>query len=277
MNNGNLINLINIISNNNILNRSFQDQGETKHPCSKEFVKNLDKVIITNENIDNKLCCAICQSQFKQGEKVICLPCKDPHHFHFESDDEVCGGILPWLMENNNCPICRQVFPEEPDTVDDNSDIDDGVDRDVDGEGSADTRSNTNASLVGVLHGMMPPGMMPPGMMPPGMMPPGMMIPGMMPPGMMIPGMIIPGMIIPGMIPHPNNIDEGTDDNHLNNASNTSVNDIENILTNIFNRAFMNQRRLHMQLPPSENDITNLDNDMYDPDLQEAIQRSLGD
>ena len=49
-----------------------------------------------------------------QVEKVIKLPCKDPHYFHFESSEDECGGILPWLKDNNSCPICREEFPEEP-------------------------------------------------------------------------------------------------------------------------------------------------------------------
>ena len=49
------------------------------------------------------------------GEKVLKLPCQDPHYYHFESDKELCEGILPWLKDNNSCPICREEFPEEED------------------------------------------------------------------------------------------------------------------------------------------------------------------
>ena len=112
-NNFNFDNFYNMLNNNNILNRSFNDQGVAKKHCSASFVNELEQVEITNEYVDNKLCCAICQDNFKMGEKVLKLPCQDPHYYHFESDKELCEGILPWLKDNNSCPICREEFPEE--------------------------------------------------------------------------------------------------------------------------------------------------------------------
>ena len=113
----NLINIVNHLNNQNnlsyILNRTFNEQENILKPCSASFVDKLEKVIITNENVDNNLSCAICQDSFKLGEKVIKLPCKDPHFFHYEANDEDCGGILPWLKEHNSCPICREEFPIE--------------------------------------------------------------------------------------------------------------------------------------------------------------------
>ena len=108
------VNLINMLNqHSDILNRSFNDQGRCSKPCSGSFVKELDKVIITNEDVDNGLCCAICQDYFKMGERAIKLPCKDPHYFHCDTSEEICGGILPWLEDNNSCPICREEFPDE--------------------------------------------------------------------------------------------------------------------------------------------------------------------
>jgi hypothetical protein len=99
---------------NDILERSIQEQGEIIKPCSGSFVNDLEKIIITNREVDNELCCAICQDKFKLGDKVIKLPCNDPHFFHYNSDPELCNGILPWLKNNNTCPICREEFPLEP-------------------------------------------------------------------------------------------------------------------------------------------------------------------
>ena len=133
-NNVNIINLMNIlnildngINNNNILNRSFNDQGGAKKSCSVSFINELKQVEITNEDVDNKLCCAICQDNFKMGEKVLKLPCQDPHYYHFESEAEVCEGILPWLKDNNSCPICREEFPEEPDNQKTSTPIEEGA------------------------------------------------------------------------------------------------------------------------------------------------------
>lgn len=116
----NLINFFNLVNNlnrqsnlDNILERSFIEQGDCCKPCSGNFVDKLEKVIITNEDIDNDLHCAICQDSFKLDENIIKLPCKDPHYFHYKSSKEECGGILPWFKENNSCPICREEFPQE--------------------------------------------------------------------------------------------------------------------------------------------------------------------
>ena len=106
-----------ISSNDSVFQRSFMDQGGTTKPCSASFVNGLEKVIITNEDVDNHLCCAICQDEFKLGENVVKLPCEDPHYFHYESTKDVCGGILPWFKDHNSCPICREEFPVEESNI----------------------------------------------------------------------------------------------------------------------------------------------------------------
>ena len=119
----NFINMVNMVNNlnniNNILDRSFQEQTNKNHPCSNDFVEKLEKVTVSKKDIENNLSCAICQESFKLGEKIIKLPCKDPHFFHFEESEDQCGGILPWLKDNNSCPICRTEFPEEQNNEDD--------------------------------------------------------------------------------------------------------------------------------------------------------------
>ena len=109
-----LVNLLNRLSDRNILDRSFNDQGNTIKKCSASFVNDLETITITDSDVDNNMCCAICQDEFKLGDKAIKLPCSDSHYFHCSSDKELCGGILPWFENNNNCPICRTEFPEEP-------------------------------------------------------------------------------------------------------------------------------------------------------------------
>jgi len=112
-----LVNLLNRLSDRNILDRSFNDQGNTIKKCSASFVNDLETITITDSDVDNNMCCAICQDEFKLGDKAIKLPCSDSHYFHCSSDKELCGGILPWFENNNNCPICRTEFPEEPEDI----------------------------------------------------------------------------------------------------------------------------------------------------------------
>jgi hypothetical protein len=95
-----------------ILERSFQEQKSNVSPCSIDFINKLEELDITEENIEDNLSCAICQDKFKIGEKIISVPCKPmPHYFHIQNDN--CDGIIPWLKTNNTCPICRTEFPKE--------------------------------------------------------------------------------------------------------------------------------------------------------------------
>lgn len=95
-----------------ILDRSFQEQKSKTTPCSIDFINKLEELDITEENIKDNLSCAICQDKFKVGEKIISVPCKPmPHYFHIQNEN--CGGIIPWLETNNTCPICRTEFPKE--------------------------------------------------------------------------------------------------------------------------------------------------------------------
>ena len=102
-----------VMGGNNIFDRSFNDQGGAKKPCLTSFINGLKKITVTNENVDDNLCCAICQDNFKIDENVIKLPCSDDqtHYYHYETDKEICEGILPWLKDNNTCPVCRTEFP----------------------------------------------------------------------------------------------------------------------------------------------------------------------
>ena len=133
--NGRLLNIISFINSpfivnmnlnrDNILNRSFNDQGNTSHPTDDKFVESLEKVTFTE---DSEICCGICLEEFKKGDEAFVLPCSDQkHYFHVGDDKETCEGILPWLKENNSCPICREKFPEKEDEEnindEENSDI----------------------------------------------------------------------------------------------------------------------------------------------------------
>ena len=101
--------IINI--NDELLNRSFQDQGNTMKPLCKKFLEKLEEITIDNSNNNNT--CSICLEELKEGDKVIKLPCNgQPHYFH-STKSEACDGIIPWLEGNNTCPVCRCEFPEE--------------------------------------------------------------------------------------------------------------------------------------------------------------------
>jgi len=108
----------------NVMDQSFREQKVQQFPASDEFIKGLETVQIQE---GDEYSCGICLDDFKVGETVLKLPCKDtPHYFHFKEDlkkeekeekgeeieEETCDGILPWLKIKNSCPICRCEFPK---------------------------------------------------------------------------------------------------------------------------------------------------------------------
>ena len=97
--------------NDEILNRSFHEQGDTTKPLCSKFLEGLEETTIDNNDDNNT--CSICLEELKEGDIVIKLPCNGkPHHFHSTKSEE-CDGIIPWLKGNNTCPVCRCEFPEE--------------------------------------------------------------------------------------------------------------------------------------------------------------------
>jgi len=108
----------------NVMDQSFREQKVQQFPASNEFIQSLETVEIKE---GDEYSCGICLDDFKAGETVLKLPCKDtPHYFHFKEDLkkddkeldlekeelEECDGILPWLKIKNSCPICRCEFPK---------------------------------------------------------------------------------------------------------------------------------------------------------------------
>ena len=72
-----------IVIGNDPLNESFDEQQEVKKPLQKEFLQKIETYLITNEDVSEKLSCAICQDIFNINEEVLKLPCNGaPHFFH---------------------------------------------------------------------------------------------------------------------------------------------------------------------------------------------------
>lgn len=79
-----------------------QHQPRGTPPASKSFVDKLPIVVITQQQVDQKMECAICKDSFKIDEETIGLPCQ--HLYHGDC-------ILPWLQQHNSCPVCRYELP----------------------------------------------------------------------------------------------------------------------------------------------------------------------
>ena len=94
---------------------SFQDQKSKLTPLSKTYKEGLKEIVLSDEELSQKISCSICQDTILKDEKIIKLDCNDqPHYFHSGENKEECPGILPWFELNNTCPMCRTEFPPEP-------------------------------------------------------------------------------------------------------------------------------------------------------------------
>lgn len=115
---------------NNILQSSFNETKDIEKPTSNNFIKSLKEHTFTED--DENISCGICLETFKKGETAIILPCKQtPHYFHKGDNSEDCGGILPWLNNNNTCPICRDEFPIEEKKKEVDEEVAEEVDEEV--------------------------------------------------------------------------------------------------------------------------------------------------
>ena len=94
-----------------IQQQSFHEQNKYKAVCTKDFINSLSVQKVNSDMVNRGLTCGICLEELKEGQDVVELPCADKHYFHIKTGE--CGGIYPWLKENNSCPMCRFEFPSE--------------------------------------------------------------------------------------------------------------------------------------------------------------------
>jgi len=79
-------------------------RGASKKVIEKLETKKFSKGIEGLEDEDAK--CAICLSNYEEGEELRYLPCKPKkHHYHRECVDE-------WLLLNKTCPFCKRPIDE---------------------------------------------------------------------------------------------------------------------------------------------------------------------
>ncbi|NXA14527.1 PJA2 ligase, partial [Sapayoa aenigma] len=83
------------------------DVEQTHPPATKETIDCLPLVVVTGDYNDTEnfwksqeQCCAICCSEYVQGEVITELPCR--HLFH-----KSCAAL--WLQRSGTCPVCRRV------------------------------------------------------------------------------------------------------------------------------------------------------------------------
>lgn len=108
-----IMQLLNNIDNiDDVITESMESKDKRKPMC-KEYRSKLIERDINDNDVSESLSCAICQEEFKIGEKALELPCKGSSHFFHTKNDDECPGIYPWIDEKNTCPVCREDFPYE--------------------------------------------------------------------------------------------------------------------------------------------------------------------
>ena len=85
----------------NILNNSLMEKKAYKKVISDKAKDTLKEIIYDDSKFETKEC-VISMDEFKNGDKIIQLPCN--HIFHEKS-------IKTWLCEESHkCPVCRYKF-----------------------------------------------------------------------------------------------------------------------------------------------------------------------
>jgi len=80
-------------------------RGAPKKVIEKLETKKFSKGLEGLDDEDAK--CAICLSNYEEGDELRYLPCKPKkHHYHRECVDE-------WLLLNKTCPFCKRPIDEE--------------------------------------------------------------------------------------------------------------------------------------------------------------------
>ncbi|KAJ4828344.1 putative E3 ubiquitin-protein ligase rhc1a [Turnera subulata] len=73
-------------------------------PASRSSINSMPTIKITQRHLRSDSHCAVCKDQFELGAEARQMPCK--HIYHSDC-------IVPWLVQHNSCPVCRQELPPQ--------------------------------------------------------------------------------------------------------------------------------------------------------------------
>ncbi|KAG5552731.1 hypothetical protein RHGRI_010736 [Rhododendron griersonianum] len=73
-------------------------------PAPKASIDAIPTVKISQKHLRSDAHCAVCKEKFELGSHARKLPCK--HIYHSDC-------IVPWLVQHNSCPVCRQELPPQ--------------------------------------------------------------------------------------------------------------------------------------------------------------------
>ena len=73
-------------------------------PASRSSIDAMPTVKITQKHLRSDSHCPVCKDKFEMGSEARQMPCN--HMYHTDC-------IVPWLVQHNSCPVCRQELPPQ--------------------------------------------------------------------------------------------------------------------------------------------------------------------
>ncbi|XVE68387.1 hypothetical protein DITRI_Ditri09bG0064300 [Diplodiscus trichospermus] len=73
-------------------------------PASRSSIDAMPTVKITRRHLRSDSHCPVCKDEFELGSEARQMPCN--HIYHTDC-------IIPWLVQHNSCPVCRQELPPQ--------------------------------------------------------------------------------------------------------------------------------------------------------------------
>ena len=73
-------------------------------PATRSSIDAMPTIKITQRHLRSDSHCPVCKDRFELGSEARQMPCN--HIYHSDC-------IVPWLVQHNSCPVCRQELPPQ--------------------------------------------------------------------------------------------------------------------------------------------------------------------
>ncbi|KAK7267198.1 hypothetical protein RIF29_19863 [Crotalaria pallida] len=73
-------------------------------PATRSSIDSMPTIKITQRHLRSDSHCPVCKDKFELGSEARQMPCN--HMYHSDC-------IVPWLVQHNSCPVCRQELPPQ--------------------------------------------------------------------------------------------------------------------------------------------------------------------
>ncbi|KAF5747915.1 E3 ubiquitin-protein ligase RING1-like isoform X1 [Tripterygium wilfordii] len=73
-------------------------------PATRSSINAMPTIKVTQRHLRSDSHCPVCHEKFELGSEVRQMPCN--HMYHSDC-------IVPWLVQHNSCPVCRQELPPQ--------------------------------------------------------------------------------------------------------------------------------------------------------------------